>query len=159
MNGRNAVLAANIVAALIWVQQPAPIDRVRYLQGCWERRANDRVVEEQWSRPMGGTMMGTGRTVVRDSVRSYEFTRIYTRGTRLVYAAQPSGQKPAEFESTVLTDDEVVFANPQHDYPQRVIYRKGGPDSLMARTEGKINGVERDIDFIYRRVACEPVAK
>ena len=41
---------------------PWTIDRVAWLQGCWELSSGNRVVEEQWTRPRGGIMLGVGRT-------------------------------------------------------------------------------------------------
>ncbi|HEY0305271.1 MAG TPA: DUF6265 family protein, partial [Longimicrobiales bacterium] len=86
----------------------------------------------------------------------YEFLRLFERAGALVYAAQPSGQKPAEFTSTDITEGQITFTNPQHDFPQRIIYRLGRQhDSLFARIEGTMNGRERGVDFRYARVRCE----
>jgi hypothetical protein len=147
------VAAAAMLPAFLSLQQK-PIDQLAFMQGCWQMQRNTRVVDEHWSAPRAGTMFGFSRTVVADSVREHEFIRIYTRGDKLVYAAQPSRQAPAEFESTTLNDNEVVFANPQHDFPQRIIYRRLGNDSLIARVEGTMNGGERGFDFRYGRQAC-----
>jgi hypothetical protein len=134
--------------------QARPIDRAAFMQGCWERRAGQGIIEEQWMKPRGGAMLGMSRTVRGDSVVEYEFLRLYERGSRLVYAAQPSGQRPAEFESAASERGAIIFANPAHDFPQRIIYRAAG-DSLFARIEGQLNGRERGVDFHYARVRCD----
>ncbi|MGH9962382.1 MAG: DUF6265 family protein, partial [Pyrinomonadaceae bacterium] len=69
--------------------------------------------------------------------------------------AQPSGQKEASFRLRQATDDSVVFENPAHDFPQRIIYRKHASGGLFGRIEGKRNGQERSIDFPMRRAKCE----
>ena len=99
-------------------------------------------------------MLGVGRTVRGDSLVEYEQVRIFERGGRLVYGANPSGQTPAEFESTRLSDSAVTFENLGHDFPQRVIYRHPGADSLVARVEGMSRGKLRGVDFPYARVTC-----
>jgi hypothetical protein len=38
-----------------------------------------------------------------------------------------------------------------HDFPQRVIYRRRGADSLLARVEGMRGGQLRGLDYPYRR--------
>lgn len=43
----------------------------------------------------------------------------------------------------------------EHDFPQRVIYRKAGRNNLFARIEGKINGRDEGEDFRYTRTRCE----
>lgn len=103
--------------------------------------------------PRGGVMLGMSRTVAGDSVVEYEFLRLFERGEQLVYAAQPSGQPAAEFTSVVLHDGDLLFANPAHDFPQRIMYRAAG-DSLLARIEGVVKGRARGVDFRYARVAC-----
>jgi hypothetical protein len=72
----------------------------------------------------------------------------------LVYHAHPSGQEPTEFRATAPFDSTITFSNPAHDFPQRVIYRRVGSDTLIARVEGMRNGQVRGIDFSYQRVAC-----
>ena len=143
-----------LLGLLPGVAQTRLIDRAAFMHGCWERRSGNRQVEEQWMRPRGGTMLGMSRTVRGDTVVEYEFVRLFERNGALVYAAQPSSQPPAEFTSTEITEGAITFANPQHDFPQRVIYRLVG-DSLHARVEGSMNGRERGVDFRYARVRCD----
>jgi hypothetical protein len=71
-----------------------------------------------------------------------------------VYHAQPSGQGSADFEAQDVSDTLVTFENAKHDFPQRIVYRRHGRDSLIARIEGVRNGRVRGIDFPYARVAC-----
>jgi hypothetical protein len=99
-------------------------------------------------------MLGWGRTVGAATLVDFEQTRIFERGGRLVYGANPSGQAPAEFESIELSDSSVTFENPAHDFPQRVMYRRRGADSLIGRVEGSRGGKVRGVDFPYARVAC-----
>jgi hypothetical protein len=104
-------------------------------------------------------MLGMSRTLRRnpggDSTIAWEFIRLYARGIDLIYAAQPHNQPAAEFVSEKMSDGEVVFANPAHDFPQRIIYRRVRKDSLHARVEGMQNGRTRGSDFRYARVACD----
>ncbi|HET6341989.1 MAG TPA: DUF6265 family protein [Gemmatimonadota bacterium] len=128
--------------------------RLQWLAGCWESRADGTIIEEQWLAPAGGILLGVSRTRRGESLVGYEFTRIYSRGDSLVFAASPSGQDPAEFVAQAADDREVVFENPEHDFPQRVRYRAIGTDSLAARIEGVRAGELQGVDFRYRRVAC-----
>ena len=132
---------------------PSGIDRVGWLQGCWVLTAGGRTIEEQWTSPRGGIMLGTGRTVEGGRLVEYEFVVLRERGEALVYEAHPSGQPSAEFVSTRLDDDGVVFENPAHDFPQRVGYRRRA-SFLDAWIEGTSGGRTRRIDFPYERVSC-----
>lgn len=153
-----AVAAAFIAAGIVAhpaAQSPATgIERLAWLQGCWETApAEDRSVEEHWMAPRGGTMIGTSRTVRGGATVEYEFVMIRERGEQLVYVAHPSGQPSAEFVAATVTDGRVVFENPAHDFPQRIGYARNGT-SLNAWIEGTRNGQSRKVPFPYRRVSC-----
>lgn len=136
-------------------QSPGQLDRLGFLSGCWELNAGNRVTHEHWMAPLGGMMLGMSRTVAGGTAREWEALRIFSRDGTPVYAAQPGGREPTEFTATTITDSSVVFANPEHDFPQRIIYRMSGADSLVARIEGERNGAVRGIDFPMRKVRCE----
>jgi hypothetical protein len=53
-----------------------------------------------------------------------------------------------------LSADEVVFENPDHDFPQRVAYQRPSADRLVGRIEGAINGQQRRIEFPMTAVDC-----
>jgi hypothetical protein len=137
---------------------PRRIERLRWLSGCWEQSDTRSTTEEFWTTPNGGILFGVGRTIVRraqgDTTVSYEVTRIFERGGKLIFAAAPLGQPPAEFTEHELTDATVVFANPTHDFPQFVRYRRRGASELHGRVDGKMNGQDEGFDSRYRRVAC-----
>src|SRR5262245_30801630 len=52
---------------------PLTIDRVAFLQGCWEQVSERQTVEEQWTAPRGGMMMSVGRTVRDGRLVDFEF--------------------------------------------------------------------------------------
>jgi len=148
------VLLATAVVSLVPNGADAQSAKLHWLAGCWERRSGATLITEQWTNPRGGMMLGTGQTTRADSTIEYEQLRIFDRTGQTVYGAMPSGQPPAEFVATNVTDSLVVFSNPAHDFPQRVIYRRRGNDSLLARIEGMRAGQLRGVDFPYNRVAC-----
>jgi Domain of unknown function (DUF6265) len=50
-----------------------------------------------------------------------------------------------------LGERRVVFANPQHDYPQRIIYRFTPDGSLNARVEGAVKGKTTSEEWTWKR--------
>jgi len=135
--------------------QTIVVERVAWLQGCWRSVNGQVTIEEQWMAPRGGTMLGMGRTVRGGQTTEYELVLIAVKDNRLVYEAHPSGQKPATFAAASASDTGVLFENTEHDFPQRVGYRRDGGDGLQAWIEGQINGTPRRVDFSYRRVRCD----
>jgi len=128
-------------------------DRLSWLAGCWRASSPRRTLHEWWMPPVGGTLLGMSRAVRGDSVMSWEFVRIEPVNGRLSYVARPSGQREAVFPATLVNDTVAVFADPAHDFPQRIIYRRR-PDSLFARIEGTVQGEERYVEFPFARAAC-----
>jgi hypothetical protein len=128
-----------------------------WLAGCWEGNyANGRIVSEQWMKPLGRVMMGMSRTVRNGKTIAFEHIRIEQADDGSIsYIANPSGQQEATFRLVELSGTRAVFENPEHDYPQRIIYELVTRDSLSARIEGMIGGELKSSGFPYRRVSCE----
>lgn len=146
--------------ALLFAALPAPMtaqqqegDRLAWLAGCWQSSSPRRTLHEWWMPPVGGRLLGMSRALRGDSTMSWEFLRIEPVNGRLSYVAEPSGQSRATFPATLVNDTMVAFADPEHDFPQRIIYRLRG-DSLLARIEGVVEGQERFIEFPYSRGPC-----
>ncbi len=76
--------------------------------------------------PRGGLMFGYGTTMQSGKLAFFEQTRIDLRNQRATYTASPDGQRPVIFTetSTPGAPDSVTFENGDHDYPQRITYRK-----------------------------------
>src|SRR6185295_10649317 len=110
------------------------ISELAWLSGDWQTGPGGRArIEEHWTVPAGGTMIGMGRTVVGDKTAEFEFLRIEQRGDDIYYVANPNANCPqTDFKLTRLAGQEVIFENPAHDYPKRVIYRKNSDGSLVA---------------------------
>jgi len=157
---RNASVASIVAAVLVGTPAPAltaqtnSLDAVSWLAGCWERAAGDRRTVERWQPPRQGEMRGGSRTFSGAAETGGERLRIYASDGVLVYAAHPSTQAFTEFRSTSVMPSEIAFENLAHDFPQRVIYRKQGTDSLIARIEGDRAGRRQPVTFAFRSVDC-----
>ena len=78
-------------------------------------------------------MLGMSRTVAGDRTVEFEYLRLEQRGEDIYYVAHPKARYPGtDFKLTRLTNNEAVFENPTHDFPKRIIYRKGADGSLTA---------------------------
>ena len=96
-------------------------------------------------------MIGMGRTVQGGKTLAWEYLRIAVSVDRLVYFASPSGQADAAFPLKYISTSELVFENPSHDFPQRVIYQRGPAGTLNARVEGTTSRGPRTETFAYKR--------
>ena len=85
----------------------------------------------------GASMMGMSRTVAGDKTVEFEYLRIEQRADGIYYVAHPKARCPGtDFKLMRASATEAVFENPQHDFPKRIIYRKGADDSLTASIDG-----------------------
>ncbi len=157
---RNASAVSIVGAFLIVAPSPAlnaqanSLEAVQWFSGCWERASGDRRTVERWHPPAQGVMRGVSRSFAGATETGGERLRIYSSDGTLIYEAHPSTQALTEFRATSITSDEIVFENPAHDFPQRVIYRKQGTDSLVARIEGDRAGRSQPVTFAFRRIDC-----
>jgi hypothetical protein len=133
--------------------QPAGVQGLAWLQGCWEINSPERVVEEQWTAPRAHSMLGSSRTLRGDKLVAHEFVLLREQGEQLAYEVRPSGRPSTVFLSVSIGETSVVFENLQHDFPQRVAYQRNGAE-LLAWIEGPRNGQIRRIEYPYQRVAC-----
>jgi hypothetical protein len=148
----SVIIAAGAQAAPAASGTPSAKD-VAWIAGCWDATRNGRHVAEHWMPPEGGTMMGVSRTTVGEKTTEWEFLIIRQGANGLEYVAKPSRQPEATFTASRATANEVVFENPAHDFPKRIIYKRDG-DALTASIEGPMNGQNRRIDFAYKKAAC-----
>jgi hypothetical protein len=121
------------------------------MAGCWTLASAQTTIEEHWMKPSGGTMLGMSRTVRNGKTTEYEFLQIRETPGQLEYVAKPSGQPEATFTLKTVEPGNVVFENPTHDFPQRIIYKKTGEASATARIEGTRNGELQGMDFPFHR--------
>lgn len=131
----------------------ASIDDLAWLSGAWVgTRSSGSSMEERWSPPRGGAMLGVSRTVnTSGRMVAFEYLRVVEREGGLVYIAQPGGASGTEFVMSELTSDNgvmrAVFDNPRHDYPKRIVYERSAEGGLSATIGFMKGGTPRRFEF------------
>jgi hypothetical protein len=92
-------------------------------------------------------MFGIARTVRDGATTIFEYMRIVEEERGLVFIAQPNGAPPARFPLVSQARNEIVFANPEHDYPQRIVYRREG--NVLSGTVSLADG-SRPMSWTYQ---------
>ena len=128
----------------------AKLEDLVWMSGHWSATVDGTEMEEVWLAPSGGLMTGMHRDVRENGKTFFEFLRIADTSTGIVYLAQPKGLAPVPFKLVESTTHRVVFANPEHDFPQRIIYalREG---RLCARVEGPQNGKDVNEEWCWTK--------
>ena len=142
---RTIMILASLVGAIVFsstkgsMQNPAAtttptVADLAWIAGNWQTSPGKRAqVDEHWTSPSGGSLIGMSRTVVGDKTVEFEYLRIEQRADAIYYVAHPKARCPGtDFKLTRLAGQEAVFENPAHDFPKRIIYRKNSDGSLVA---------------------------
>ena len=128
----------------------ADIQQLSWIAGCWEGQSGPVRIEEQWSKPAGGTMLGMSRTLKGGKTIFSEFMRITQDGSKVVYMARIGTKAaPTPFELVHVSAAEAVFENPAHDFPKRIRYAKRADGSLAATISGAAG--QRATTFVFIR--------
>jgi len=76
------------------------------------------------------------------------------RNDKLLYIPIVSDQnsgEPTVFTEVSFSDTLIAFENMEHDFPQRITYRKTSDTTLLAFIEGEIDEQQQRIDYPYTK--------
>ena len=103
--------------------EPASPAQLDWLTGCWQ--SGDGSTREVWSVSEGGYLFGYSVVFDKSDAIFFEQMRI-DPAEPPVFNAYPRGEGPSAFAAIVQTDTSIVFANAEHDYPQKIKYWQDG---------------------------------
>ena len=146
-----ALTLALLIPQVVASQSPT-VTSLTWLNGCWERTTRTGRGIEQWTPGASGELIGRARLISDAGDRETERLRIFRRGDSLMYEAHPVDQQLTLFALRSYSADSLVFENPAHDFPQRIVYHRVGADSLIA-VVGTIAGTGRPLRFAFKKAA------
>lgn len=122
------------------------LQNLNWLCATWQNTSEDGVFTESWKKINDSLFYGEGRMVLAngDTVFSEEL-EIAVKDSGIFYIPEITDQndgKPVFFKLVSEKNNEFIFENKLHDFPQRIIYKHSN-DSLLARVEGLDNGAPR----------------
>lgn len=149
-----SILTLLMLVVVASPQNKASLGDLSWLSGCWQGRVGNAIIEEIWSKPSGGSMLGMGRTVKGNRTVSFEFMQFREENGSLVFLPQPEGGARVSFPLKDSFGGKATFENLKHDFPQRVIYERKGPALTWASIEGMQNGKAERQEFVMHKVRC-----
>ena len=124
--------------------QPSQVNNMDFMSGSWVCELGERIVEERWMVPVGGSLQGSARHIVDGKVVFMEFFAIeeIEGNTSLFLHVGKLSESKGEIERFDLSsaaEGKVVFSRDVQDFPDEIIYEKvdGG---LKATLSGTRNG-------------------
>jgi hypothetical protein len=131
------------------------IAKAQWLIGKWQNATPDGMAGEAWEKKDDSSFTGRSFFVKGKDTLSSEALRLSCINDTLFYIPTVSNQnngQPVKFWLREITDNSLVFENPQHDFPQQISYRLVTPDSLMAEISGTMKGEQHSEKFPMSRV-------
>ncbi len=128
---------------------------LQWLAGHWQTKVPDGIVFEDWVATDATHMSGKSGFIRENDTSVSETISLEQQGGKLLYiptVKDQNGGQPVPFTLSFATADSFVFANPAHDFPQFISYKKLSSTSLVARISGTVDGKERSEDFPMERV-------
>jgi len=120
-----------------------------WLAGCWV--TPDNRAQEVWVIDDKRSLVGFAVSIKDSKLGSYELLSIkQDEDGSWIYTAHPAGRKAASFRAEEMDKNSVVFANPDHDFPQEIRYLR--EDDRLSATISMLGGVD---PVTFEKVVCE----
>ena len=128
-----------------------PLDQ---LAGSWEDVNRDNKFYEQWEHLGDNHMLGQGFVLSGSDTVFIEQLEITQKGNDLYYIVNLSGASQSsavEFRMTEMTNDQVTFENPNHDFPKKISYKLISIGEMEVFLNGMENGTFGEDRFSFVR--------
>lgn len=123
--------------------------------GLWLLKTDKGAIYESWYKSNDSTFLGKNYSVEGKDTLLLETVDLVERNGKIMYipvTADQNDQKPVPFTLTKLDSTTYIFENPDHDFPQRIIYRLPSNNLMHAWIEGTSKGVMKRSDYRFKRV-------
>lgn len=149
-----------ILPVALWIgcqkaSQKNLLTNTDWLIGTWENKSPEGHFAELWNKTDSGTLIGKSYFIVNKDTLFSESIELAQKDDAVYYSATVKGQnnnQPVAFKLTSNKPGELVFENPKHDYPQKIVYKKVNDDSLVAIISGNQQGKNSLEQFPLKRV-------
>jgi Domain of unknown function (DUF6265) len=149
---RRLALAASLcLTTLAYASAAAPPALPGWMAGSWGGTSAGVEMLEVWTPQGGDSMLGMHRDVRDGRTIEFEFLRIEATTDGVTYWASPGGRAATPFRAVEQSDRRVVFSNPKHAYPTRILYWLDQDGALHARIEGTQGGKPAAEEWSWQR--------
>jgi Domain of unknown function (DUF6265) len=110
-----------------------------WLLGKWENKSDEGNLLEIWRKVNDSLFIGESYFIKGKDTLHSEKIELKQKGEELFYIATIKGQnndKPVTFKQNIEIAKQLVFENPQHDYPRKIVYKPFAKDHLLIEISG-----------------------
>lgn len=130
--------------------EKAGLNKLDWFIGSWTGVTSESIFTEKWEKVNDTLFTGQSYFIKGSDTLSSETISLQQHDTSVFYVPLVEGQndnKPIFFKLTFSDGTNAVFENPEHDFPQKIVYQLKENDSLIATISGNNNGIIRSIRF------------
>lgn len=124
-----------------------------WLEGEWKTNNKSGFAGENWNKSNDTLLSGQGMVHVAGQYKVMEEIIIFISDSKIYYGATVSDQndgKQVLFTATFISDGHLVFENPEHDFPTRIVYKLKDQNTLEVNISGRDEEDSNTIT-LYRR--------
>ncbi len=133
-----------LIALGSWTpQRTADIKKAAWLTGTWENKTPRGSIYETWTKVNDAELSGKSYVLKEKDTVVFETIRLVREQGNLFYIPTVKDQNqglPVRFAAKTISETQLVFENPEHDFPQTISYTRISADSLVAEISGNKNG-------------------
>lgn len=114
-----------------------------WLLGSWENISENGTMQENWEKTNDSLYEGASYYIKGKDTLNSEKIELLQKDDQILYIPTVKGQnndQPVVFLLTKKTAKQLVFENPNHDYPKKITYNLITKDSLVATISGTQQG-------------------
>ncbi len=130
------------------------IKKAQWLIGTWENKTQRGSIFETWKKVSDNELIAMSYVLKEKDTMVFENIQLLQQPDGLFYVPKVKNQNqglPIRFRAKMVSETQLVFENPKHDFPQVISYKRITKDSLVAEISGTKNGQERKILFPMKR--------
>ncbi|WP_309641676.1 DUF6265 family protein [Flavobacterium sp.] len=135
-------------------QKENKLESMNWLIGTWENKSDEGNMIETWSKTNDSLYVGGSYFIKEKDTLHSESIELTQKANTILYIPTVKGQnnnQPVPFQLTKQTPKQLVFENPKHDFPQKIIYNQITADSLVATISGMQQGKASSESFSMRK--------
>jgi len=155
---KKTILSLLIILSFASCQKSKEVSKIvvaDWLLGKWENNSADGNLSETWKKVNDSTFQAQSYFIKEKDTLHFESITLQQKGEEMTYNASVKGQnndKPITFKLTNSTEKQLVFENPKHDYPKKIIYTQINEDNLVAEISGTLAGKSSSEKFSMKKI-------
>ncbi len=154
---KKVILSLLIILTFASCQKSKEVSKIvaaDWLLGNWENKSDDGHLLESWKKVNDSLYHGESYFIKGKDTLHFEKIQMKQKGEALFYIATVKGQnndKPVTFIHNDTIEKQLVFENPKHDFPQKIVYSLITEDSIVIQISGIQQGKPSSEQFSMKK--------